>query len=121
MPPSTSISNTMSASVRPDCGRAVGSFGILTTIGRRLTASVLGASVPRSGQIAFVPAAALAAGAPDGPVDGAATVPPQATIEATESTTSQRTAPPLAADAPVGCRRAVRSPPRRDRDAGRDA
>src|SRR6266545_300718 len=75
MPPSTSISKTMSASVSPDCGRAAGSFGTRATIGRRFVASALGASVPRSGQMAFAAGATLALGAP--PTLGGA--PPHAT------------------------------------------
>src|SRR5438270_10596348 len=91
MPPSTSISNTMSASASPDCGRALGSLGTRTTTGRRFVASALGASVPRSGQIAFAAAgavepddAAVALGETDG-------LPEHAASSATTTSESQRT------------------------------
>ena len=90
MPPSTSISNTMSASASPDCGRALGSLGTRTTTGRRFVASALGASVPRSGQIAFAAAGALAldgAGVALAETDG---VPEHETSSATTTSESRR-------------------------------
>src|SRR5438270_7686251 len=49
-PPSTIISNTMSALLRPYCGRAFGSFGIRTLSGRRPICASAAAGRPVSGQ-----------------------------------------------------------------------
>ena len=49
-PPSTIISNTMSALFRPYCGRAFGSFGIRTLSGRRPICASAAAGRPVSGQ-----------------------------------------------------------------------
>src|SRR5438045_1264290 len=96
MPPSTSISKTTSASARPDCGRAVGSLGTRTTTGRRLMASALGASVPRSGQMAFAPWAAGPA-PPGFPEPGAPPVGAGVHAEATSamSASTRSTADPV--------------------------
>ena len=95
IPPSTSISNTMSASARPDCGRALGSFGTRTTIGRRFVASALGASVPRSGQIAFAAAAVPVAAEAGSALEEAVGLPEQATRAATASSASRRMSGPM--------------------------
>src|SRR5207247_8891206 len=83
----------MSASARPDCGRALGSFGTRTTIGRRFVASVLGASVPRSGQIAFAAAAVPVGDDAGAALDVVVGLPEQAISAVTASSASRRIMP----------------------------
>ncbi len=95
-PPSTIISNTMSALLRPYCGRAFGSFGMRTLSGRRLIDASPVTGIPVSGQIFGFGVGVGVGGGVGGPVGVVAWVATATALELGEPTATGVAPPPQA-------------------------